>query len=40
MTFAEPRLLWLLLVPVALAAWDLARRRRHGAGSHPRILRA
>lgn len=40
MTFAEPRLLWLLLVPVAFAAWDLARRRRERAGSHPRILRA
>lgn len=28
MTFAWPHLLWLLLVPVALLAWDLTRRRQ------------
>jgi Ca-activated chloride channel family protein len=41
MTFAWPYLLWLLLVPAALAANDLARRRRiASAGGHPKILRA
>lgn len=40
MIFAEPRLLWLVLVPIALAGWDLARRRRRGVTVHPRILRA
>ena len=40
MTFASPDLLWLLLAPAVLLAWDLLRRRRDGATSHPRILRA
>lgn len=41
MTFAWPHVLWLLVLPVALLAWDLSRRRRAAeAGTHPKILRA
>jgi Ca-activated chloride channel family protein len=40
MSFAWPHLLWLLLVPAALLAWELTRRRRARAASHPKILRA
>jgi Ca-activated chloride channel family protein len=40
MSFAWPNLLWLLLVPIALAAWELARRRRTASAAHPKILRA
>lgn len=40
MTFAWPQLLWLLLAPASLLAWDFLRQRRAGAASHPRILRA
>ena len=40
MTFAWPHLLWLLLVPAALLAWELTHRRRHAAHAHPKILRA
>jgi Ca-activated chloride channel family protein len=40
MNFAWPHLFWLLLVPAALLAWDLTRRRRAAAVSHPKILRA
>ena len=40
MTFAVPKLLWLLLLPAALAIRDLACRRRRGKAVHPNILRA
>ena len=40
MTFATPELLWLLLAPVALLAWELTHRRRSAAVAHPKILRA
>jgi Ca-activated chloride channel family protein len=41
MSFHWPELLWLLVVPAALLAWDLFRRRRQAAGpGHPKILRA
>jgi Ca-activated chloride channel family protein len=40
MTFAWPHLLWLLLLPVALLAWELTRRRRADALAHPKILHA
>ena len=40
MTFAWPQLLWLLLLPAALLAWELTRRRRAAAAAHPKILRA
>lgn len=40
MTFAWPHLLWLLLVPFALLAWELTRRRSIRASSHDKILRA
>lgn len=41
MTFAWPHLLWLTLIPIALLAWDLTRRRRTiGDSTHPKILRA
>ena len=39
MTFAWPQLLFLLLVPAALAARETAR-RRGAAAAHPKILRA
>jgi Ca-activated chloride channel family protein len=40
MTFAHLQLLWLLLVPVALLAWELTRARRSSGVSQPKILRA
>ncbi|MBS0632916.1 MAG: VWA domain-containing protein [Verrucomicrobia bacterium] len=40
MTFAWPHLLWLLLLPAALFAWELTRHRRIAANTHPKILRA
>jgi Ca-activated chloride channel family protein len=40
MSFAWPLLLWLLLVPAALLAWELSRRRRLEANPHPKMLRA
>lgn len=40
MTFAWPHLLWLLLVPLALLGWEIARRRRAGEAAHDKILRA
>ena len=40
MTFASPQLLWLLLLPAALLAWELTHRRRTAAAAHPKILRA
>jgi Ca-activated chloride channel family protein len=40
MSFAWPKLLWLLLVPAALLVWELTRRRRAASVSHPKILRA
>ena len=40
MTFAWPHLLWLLLVPAALLAWELTRARRATVSGHPKILRA
>jgi Ca-activated chloride channel family protein len=40
MIFALPKMFWFLLVPAALAAWDIARRRRRGKADHPNILRA
>ncbi|HVS50814.1 MAG TPA: VWA domain-containing protein [Opitutaceae bacterium] len=41
MTFAWPQFLWLLLLPAALLAWELTRRRRDAAApAHPKILRA
>ena len=40
MTFATPQLLWLLIIPVALALWELTRARRTAAVTQPKILRA
>ncbi|MEY2878154.1 MAG: hypothetical protein RLZZ15_534, partial [Verrucomicrobiota bacterium] len=40
MSFAWPQLLWLLLLPAALLAWDLTHRRRAAANARPKILRA
>jgi Ca-activated chloride channel family protein len=40
MTFAWPHLLWLLVLPAALLAWELARTRRLAGIVHPKILRA
>lgn len=41
MSFAWPHLLWLLLVPAGLLAWELTRRRGAAAAvEHPKILRA
>jgi Ca-activated chloride channel family protein len=40
MTFALPQLLWLLVLPAALLAWELVRGRRLAGISHPKILRA
>ncbi len=40
MTFAWPHLFWLLLLPVALLAYEFARRRRAAATDHPKILQA
>lgn len=40
MSFAWPQLLWLLLVPAALLAWELTHRRKAAAvNGHPKILR-
>ncbi len=39
MTFAQPILLWLLLLPAALLAWEIARVRRSAQNGHPKILR-
>lgn len=40
MTFASPQLLWLLLVPLGLLIFELARRRRAEVVTHAKILRA
>ena len=40
MSFAWPRLLWLLAVPLGLLVWDLTHRRRAAATARPKILRA
>ncbi|HXA13991.1 MAG TPA: VWA domain-containing protein [Opitutaceae bacterium] len=40
MSFYWPNLLWLLFAPIALLAWELARKRAANAGEHPKILRA
>jgi Ca-activated chloride channel family protein len=40
MTFATPQLLWLLIIPAALALWELTRARRTAAVTQPKILRA
>ena len=40
MTFATPQLLWLLIIPAALALWELTRTRRTAAVTRPKILRA
>jgi Ca-activated chloride channel family protein len=39
MTFAQPLLLWLLLLPAALLAWEIVRVRRSTQSGHPKILR-
>jgi len=38
--FANPQLLWLLLVPAALLIWELGRRARTATRAHPKILSA
>jgi Ca-activated chloride channel homolog len=38
--FHWPQLLWLLLLPVGFAGWELSRRRRLADTTHPKILRA
>ena len=40
MTFAHPQLFWLLLIPVAVLAWELTRARRTAGVTQPKILRA
>lgn len=40
MSFAWPHLLWLLLVPATLLAWEWTHRRRAAAVARPKILRA
>ena len=40
MTFFWPHLLWLLVLPAGLLAWELLRSRRLDGASHPKILRA
>ena len=40
MTFAWPQLLWLLVLPAGLLAWELLRTRRFAGSEHPKILRA
>ncbi|HSY54346.1 MAG TPA: VWA domain-containing protein, partial [Opitutaceae bacterium] len=40
MNYYWPNLLWLLFAPIALLAWELARKRAASAGEHPKILRA
>jgi len=39
-TFYAPQLLWLILLPAALLAWELGRRARSTAHAHPKILSA
>jgi len=38
--FAQPQLLWLLLIPAVLLVWELGRRARTPAHAHPKILSA
>jgi len=40
MSFAWPHLLWLLLVPAGLFAWECSHRRRVAVAPRPKILRA
>jgi Ca-activated chloride channel family protein len=40
MTFAWPQLLWLLVLPAGLLAWEVLRTRRLAGTDHPKILRA
>jgi len=40
MNFAWPYLLWLLVLPSGLLAWELKRTRGSGGVEHPKILRA
>src|SRR4051812_45878730 len=40
MSFASPHLLWLLLAPIALFAWEITHRRRAATLTRPKILRA
>ena len=40
MNFAWPHLLWLLLLPAGLLAYELKRSRRAAGVEHPKILRA
>lgn len=40
MSFAWPHLLWLVLVPAIMFAWDVTHRRRMAAATRPKILRA
>lgn len=40
MSFAWPQLLWLLLLPLGLLAWEMTHRRRATTGMRPKILRA
>ncbi|HZZ19071.1 MAG TPA: VWA domain-containing protein, partial [Opitutaceae bacterium] len=40
MIFALPHLLWLLVLPAGLLAWELLRTRGASASTHPKILRA
>lgn len=40
MSFAWPHLLWLLLLPLGLFAWEITHRRRTAAQARPKILRA
>lgn len=40
MTFGSPQLLWLLLVPLAVFAWELTHRRRTTSSLQSKILRA
>ena len=40
MNFAWPYLLWLLVLPAGLLAWELKRTRASAGAAHPKILRA
>ena len=40
MSFAWPKLLWLLVLPAGLLVWELLRKRRFAGTAHPKILRA
>jgi Ca-activated chloride channel family protein len=40
MSLAWPYLLWLLVVPAALLAWELTRRRNAAASDRPKLIRA